>query len=84
MFLDRQTCLQSLIWQIAEDCPDGLRHPEFVRKILEIGYDHYDDIPLSKAVHSVLKQLVETGEFIKTENDYGSIEYMPVGSLVSI
>jgi hypothetical protein len=76
--------LQSLVRQIAEDHPEGLRHPEFVRKVLELGYKHREQRPLSTVVHDALKQLVNDGDLIRSENDYGMNEYHPAGVLVSI
>ena len=68
--------LLSLVRDLAITYPEGLKHKDFVRKILETGYVH-DDNGISVAVHQTLKHLLADGFLVRSENEAGVREYLP-------
>lgn len=70
--------LECLIHDIALDNPDGLRHAEFVRKVLNSGYIHKGCTTVSTAVHQVIRQMCKEGVLVRSDDQSnGTREYAP-------
>lgn len=75
------TTLGTLVHEIALENPEGLRHADFVRKVLESGYIHKGSQPVSTSVHQILRQMCEEGVMVRSEDQSRGVrEYAPACS----
>jgi hypothetical protein len=62
--------LETVVRDIATTSPEGLRHVDFVDRVLHSGYTMPKDSAesLSQAVHRVLKRMVRTGVLARDDD----------------
>ena len=68
MLLVMNERLSELVQHIAQEHPQGLRHAEFVKLVLDSGYVHEDDLPISPTIYRMLQELVVDGVLYKPES----------------
>jgi len=67
--------LDVLVRRIASESTSGLSHSEFVKQVLEAGYNVPD---LSKQVHRLITGLVIEGVLVREDNEFqGTRQYVP-------
>lgn len=61
--------LSKFVYTAVQNTVSGLKHRDIVKSVLENGYVHQGDIPISQAVHDSLLELVRCGAISRIETD---------------
>jgi hypothetical protein len=69
--------LVDIVRDISSKFPCGLKHKDFVLKVLETGYKHKGQEGVSAAVYQTIKQLMVDGLMVRCETEDGIRSYHP-------